>query len=155
MGASIKADNRVKGKGGPDRIMLEIAIEKTIPVVSFSGKALSELGTIRQDRDGTKSHKIDEGKVKQVAKAAIAIAKGEDVTPKIVKKAIEDKLGVKPPKPLGEQLQNKIGAVNRFRRAIEQLPEYSLQDANAEYAGVVKRLAKAYSDVASALRKGL
>jgi len=122
----------------------------------FSGKALSKLGTLRlENPDGTKSHDLDVRKVKRVAKKSLSLANGENVTPKIVKKAIAECYGEKPPKQLGEQLQNKIGSVNAFRRAIEQLPEEALTDANVQYSGVVKRLAKAYSDVASQLRKGL
>lgn len=123
---------------------------------AFSGRALLQLATIRYDNpDGTKSQDIDVKKVKRVAKKAADMADGKSVTPRIVKQAYAECYGEKPPKPLGEQLQNKIGAVNRFGRALEQLPEGALADAEAEYPGVVKRLAKAYSDVASILRRSL
>ena len=125
-------------------------------VSHFSGRALSQLGTLRLEKsDGTKSQDIDVRKVKRVAKKCLLLAKGGSITPKIVKQSIADCYGEKPPKQLGEQLQNKIGSVNAFRRAIEQLPEDAVGDADSQYPGVVKRLAKAYSDVASVLRKGL
>jgi hypothetical protein len=123
----------------------------------FSGRALTAIGTLRlENDDGTRSQEIDVRKVKRVAKRALSLIKeGESVTPALVKKAEKLCYGEKLPKPLGEQLENKIGAVTRFKRAIEQLPEDALTDANSQYPGVVTRLAKAYSDVASVLRKGL
>lgn len=79
-----------------------------LTVSRFSGRALSTLGTLRiENSDGTKSQDIDIRKVKRVAKKSLSLANGDNVTPKIVKNAIAECYGEKPPKPLGEQLKNK------------------------------------------------
>lgn len=124
----------------------------------FSGAALSKLATIRViNDDETVSHDIDIPKVKRAAKKALTYAdNGKQVTPTMVTAAIEDINYVKPPKPFGEQLENRISSLGRLLSSYQELQELDkrvFMDAEKEYPGVVNRLAKAYSEIASYLRK--
>ena len=106
--------------------------------------------------EGTKD--LDVAKTRRVFKRAIAIADkaGESPTDRHVKAAKAEIVKGKPPKPLGEQLQGEIRKANNLLTAMQQLTELDegiFADVEEQNPGVAKRLAKAFSDLASFLRK--
>jgi len=126
----------------------------------FSGRALTELSRIRQvNDDGTKSHAMHKPRIQSVEKKAIAHhdKTGEPITGSLIKSIIatmpwnKEKL----PKHFGEQCEKEIAKLGRLAVSYKQLDGDVFLDAEEEYPGSVTRLAKAYSDIASLLRKVL
>jgi hypothetical protein len=123
----------------------------------FSDHALKALSSLRVERDGKRTHVINGKKVGQIARDVIALSIRKTdpvaITATSVKQAIAKRYGEKMPKPLSSQLEAEIKRVGQWSRSFDALDVEMFLDADAECPGVVKRLAKAYSDIASQLRK--
>lgn len=148
-------------------------IEQHIPkstAVDFSDKAFLALSKLRVEiKDSVtgevikKTHDLDLKKIKAVVNQLIkdrerTISDGGDgqITAKVVKQTIEKKYGYKPPKTMAETLNAETKRINRLLASMEtaiELDEYIFSDAEYQSAGCAKRLATAYSKLASFLRR--
>lgn len=126
-------------------------------VLQFSDRALTELTQLRIEQDGKRTHDLDVRKVRRVSGECIKHHEktGEPITAKLVKEKIEQCYGEKPADSIGKVLEREIARANKLKLSLEGLDQESIVDADDEYPGVVKRLAKAYSEVASYLREVL
>lgn len=146
-------------------------VEQQIPKSStddFSDRALRALGKLRvevTDDEGNikKTHDLDRKRIKQVVNQLIADrerAIGDDdsqITNTMVKQMIERKFGAKPPETLAVKIQKEITRSTRMLRSFEAILELEdsdlFYDAEEESPGCAKRLATAYSKIASFLRR--
>lgn len=151
-------------------------IEGHIPkneVSFFSEWALMALGQLRVEfKDSVtgevtrRTHDLDIKKIKAIVAKVInerakAVTNGKSkndsqITAKVVKEAIEQKYGYKPPKTMAATLKTEQKRINRFLSSLEAAIEMNdslFDDAEEESAGCAKRLATVYSKIASFLRR--
>ncbi len=126
--------------------------------LEFSERALEQLSRLRVERtDSTgkvrKTHDIDVAKVKKVVRKLPN--NGTAITAPMVKEAIDKALGEKMPRPFCDQLDAEVKRLGRWLDSYRQLDAEVFSDAEQQCPGIVKRLARRYSELASFLKKVL
>jgi hypothetical protein len=126
-------------------------------VAEFSEQAYRALSRLRIEKNGKRTHNLDVRKVRRVAGECVRHREktGEAITANLVREKIEHCYGPKPAPPIGDVLEKETKRARKLKLSLEGLEDESIVDANEEYPGVVKRLAKAYSEVASYLKEVL
>ena len=149
-------------------------VEQHIPkdgAPSFSDRAYTALSRLRIEyKDAvtgevtSRSHDIDTKKVKAVIDQLLkdqsrAVGNGKSdaqITARDVQSTIDRKFGAKPPKTMAATLDayttRATKELHSFESALE-LNDFIFSDSDEESAGCAKRLATAYSKLASFLRK--